>query len=225
MPIASMAGFLRGRCAPCLVAHLGICKGRGVGLVAAGRDERPPAVRRLTSGAGPSDTPGQGLPVSAALTQMTSVALGPESVKSAKKLSGRVGNTVRPCLTVLSVTNGNGISMFDFACCLLQDLTSQLEGDEREERRLAERHALDVVALVALRQQEPAEAVLGLAPCDRERLSGVDERLQDSVRAALHPGAVDFRQRRKLSGCRPLRGGGSPVAAVLGNNLDSRVAP
>ena len=47
---------------------------------------------------------------------MTSVALGPESVKSAKKLSGRVGNTVRPCLTVLSVTNGNGISMFDFAC-------------------------------------------------------------------------------------------------------------
>ena len=53
--------------------------------------------------------------------------------------------------------------MFDFACFFVQDRTSQLERDQREERRLAERHALDVVALVALRQQEPAEAVLGLA--------------------------------------------------------------
>ena len=60
--------------------------------------------------------PGQGLPVRAACTQMTTVALGPESVKSAKKLSGSFGNAVSPFLTVLSVTIGNGIVMFDLAC-------------------------------------------------------------------------------------------------------------
>lgn len=58
--------------------------------------------------------PGQGVPFSAASTQILTVAFGPLSVKSSKKLSGRLGKTVSPTFTVLSVTKGKGISMSFF---------------------------------------------------------------------------------------------------------------
>ena len=44
--------------------------------------------------------PGHGVPSVAASWHRITVALGPESVKSAKKLSGRSGNTVSPTFTV-----------------------------------------------------------------------------------------------------------------------------
>lgn len=72
------------------------------------RSGRLPLRRRrpahAVGGSRMSRLPAQGLPVSAASTQIFTVASGPLSVKSAKKLSGRSGNTVSPTFTVAFVT-------------------------------------------------------------------------------------------------------------------------
>src|SRR5581483_7567520 len=73
-----------------------------------GRSPRPPPVARsYFVGRFTFRGPGQGFPLNAAWTQIFTVAFGPESVKSVKKLSGRFGKTVIPVLTVFSVTAGN----------------------------------------------------------------------------------------------------------------------
>ena len=65
----------------------------------AGRRPHVVALGSLTS-----SRPGQGFPSVAASTHSFTVAFGPLSVKSAKKLSGRFGNTVTPTFTVSLVT-------------------------------------------------------------------------------------------------------------------------
>src|SRR5258706_14179393 len=76
--------------------------------------------------------PGHGVPLSAAWTQSATVAFGPESVKSAKKLSGRFGNTVAPDFTVLFVTTGKGSTMFLRAClCSRISRASSSEATDR----------------------------------------------------------------------------------------------
>jgi len=60
--------------------------------------------------------PGQGVPSVAAFWQRMTVALGPESVKSAKKLSGRSGKTVDTGTSDYEVATGNGIVMLSLAC-------------------------------------------------------------------------------------------------------------
>lgn len=52
---------------------------------------------------------GQTWPCVAAVAQMETTALGPLSVKSAKKLLGRLLKTVSPSFTISVVTEGKGI--------------------------------------------------------------------------------------------------------------------
>ena len=76
--------------------------------------------------------PGQGVPSVAAAWHSTTVAFGPESVKSAKKLSGRSGKTVSPTFTVSDVTIGNGIVMLFFGCSPL--MTARASSSEITDR-------------------------------------------------------------------------------------------
>src|SRR5260370_39497969 len=59
---------------------------------------------------------GQTCPCVAAVTQILTTALGPLSVKSAKKLLGSVLKAVSPSLTVSVVTKGKGMVMSALAC-------------------------------------------------------------------------------------------------------------
>ena len=97
--------------------------------------------------------PGQAAPVNAAWTQISTVAFGPESVKSAKKLSASFGKTVTPFFTVFCVTAGYGSVTLFFGVRAGEHLAGELERREHEERRLAERDAVHVLTEVA-----PAEA-------------------------------------------------------------------
>src|SRR5436309_3052560 len=63
-----------------------------------------------------SSLPGQAVPCSAASTQICTVALGPLSVKSAKKLLGRFLKVVTPSFTVSWVTTGKGMVILALAC-------------------------------------------------------------------------------------------------------------
>ena len=91
----------------------------------------------------------------------------PLSVKSAKKLSGRSGNTVSPTFTVSLVTIRERDGDVLLRIARPQDAPGELERDHRQERRLADRDAVHLVVHVA--DHELAEAVLGLARGRRQR--------------------------------------------------------
>ena len=76
--------------------------------------------------------PGHGVPSVAASWQRMTVALGPESVKSAKKLSGRSGKTVSPGTSESDVATGNGIVMLFLGCSPL--ITARASSSEITDR-------------------------------------------------------------------------------------------
>ena len=185
--------------------------GRGPDASVVGAIDGVPMVRtlpRLTL----SVLPGQGVPSVAASWHRTTVALGPESVKSAKKLSGRSGKTVSPTTRESEVATGNGIVMLCLGVLALEHRPGQFQRDHRQERRLPDRHAGHLGWRDA--GHVLAEAVLALAGEDRHRPAGVGERLDHAVGAAGDPDAVDLGQARQLRRGDPLRGGRVPHAAV-----------